>query len=722
MILIVAAPDDDHVAAVEPELRRRGASVLRLDLAELPDRAQLSVAYEPGARARPLLRLRDTEIDLRTVTAVWSLRPSPPSPSPDLSAEARDYARKETADTWTGITALLDCPWLPGPRWQELRAEHKPLQLQVASELGFEIPPTLITNSPDDFLDFHRRHNGAVVTKTVHNRLLPVDRAEGYTAYVLTEAVANRDLGYADAIRHCPVTVQPYVDKRVELRVTVVGERVFPVAMQSQWTNHTRRDWRRGDHHHGRYAVHDLPAAVAERCVELVRRLGLRFGALDLILTPDGRYVFLEINPNGAWLWMQRTTGLPIGAAIADVLMAGATASPAAVTPGPSSVASIPQSTPPAAPPLIPPAARLASARIPRAVETALATTLRYLVKLGQTGTLPTEAAAGLRRLAGRRPGVDTALTWEVESGSGAIHYDALLRLAGAGTVSLAWSPDRRVPWALRHAHHARESDLLRVNGRTLNMQTVMGYLDALWYDADLLASLVDGCLVREAVDAHGIEASDAEVRRAIGAFRTAHGLASVATRDAWLRQRGWTADDLDHEIRRQVIAAKLRRHIAGGRVGAYFTRHRRQLDAATLARVRGADRDAAHHLARRLRRSPVTMAQALEEAIVAGETASTSSEVETVRRGDLASRDARAIFAASPGAVVGPIAAVEGWDVVRVLRVTRARLDTPTRELITGILFDEWLAARRAEATLEWFWGDAERAPSRPGRPGSAR
>src|SRR5262245_27907264 len=159
MILIVAQPDDDHVAAVEPELRRRGACVLRLDLAELPTRAQLSIAYDPGARPRPLLRLRGTEVDLRTVTAVWSQRPSSPSPSAELSAEARDYARKETTNAWVGITAMLDCPWLPKPRWDELRAEHKPLQLQVASELGFEIPPTLITNGPGDFLAFHRRHS-----------------------------------------------------------------------------------------------------------------------------------------------------------------------------------------------------------------------------------------------------------------------------------------------------------------------------------------------------------------------------------------------------------------------------------------------------------------------------------------------------------------------------------------------------------------------------------
>src|SRR5262245_40656901 len=110
-------------------------------------------------------------------------------------------------------------------------------------------------------------------------------------------------------------------------------------------------------------------------------------------------------------------------------------------------------------------------------------------------------------------------------------------------------------------------------------MQTMMDYLDALWYDADLLTSLIDDCLIRQAVDAHGIETSDAELRRAVDVFRTTHDLGSVPARNAWLRQHDWTADDLEHEIRRQMIAAKLRKRIAGGRIDAYFTRHRRQLD-----------------------------------------------------------------------------------------------------------------------------------------------
>jgi putative peptide maturation system protein len=701
MILILAAGDDEHAAAVEPELRRRGASVLWLDLSELPAQGEISVAYEPGERARPRLRVRHSEIDLRAVTAVWSLRPRAPVPHDNVPAGAvRDYVKQETLDAWIGVSALLECPWLPAPRWQEQRASHKPLQLQVASELGFEIPPTLITNSRQDFLDFYRRHNGAIVSKTVHNRLLPVDPSEGYTAYVLTEVVANRDAGYADTVRYCPVTVQPYVDKRVELRVTVVGDRVFPVALESQWTNHTRHDWRRGDHHHGRYAIHDLPPADARRCVELVRRLGLSFGALDLILTPDGRYVFLEINPNGAWLWMQRTTGLPIGAAICDLLMShespsrssGVIASSSRPSSNPTPRAAVPP--PIASPPAVPRVPR----PIPPAVDAALGATLRYLVELADAGARPAEAIAGFRRLAERYREADPSLVWEAEGHLGRVHYDALLRLPGAGTLSLAVAPDRGLPWALRHAHHARESDLLRVNGLTLNMQTVMGYLDGLWYDARLLGSLIDGCLVREAVDTRGIEGSDAEVRKATTVFRRARRLTAEPALNAWLRQRGWTAYDLEHEMRRTVIAGKLRRQIAGHQVREYFACHRRELALAVIGRVRAGDLPAARRVARRIRRGALAF-----------------SQVETVRRRDLPAAHARAVFAAAPDTVLGPLPGADGHDVVWVARTIRARLDGPTRELIEAILFEEWLAARRAEASVEWFWGDTERARTSP-------
>src|SRR5439155_14491583 len=93
--------------------------------------------------------------------------------------------------------------------------------------------------------------------------------------------------------------------------------------IHSQATNHTRYDWRRYDFCKTPHRPHALPAEVQARCVRLVRRLGLCYGAIDMVLTPDGRYVFLEINPNGQYLWIEQETGLPISDAICDLLMQG---------------------------------------------------------------------------------------------------------------------------------------------------------------------------------------------------------------------------------------------------------------------------------------------------------------------------------------------------------------------------------------------------------------
>ncbi|MFE1411185.1 hypothetical protein ACFW6F_10300 [Streptomyces sp. NPDC058746] len=116
--------------------------------------------------------------------------------------------------------------------------------------------------------------------------------------------------------------LQERIDKKLEIRVTVVGDRVLAAAIDSQAAEVTRDDWRR-DVFQAPHLVHDLPEHVAERCRRLLRRYGLLFGALDFILTPDGEYMFLELNPNGEWDWVEALTGLPVASALGDVLTGG---------------------------------------------------------------------------------------------------------------------------------------------------------------------------------------------------------------------------------------------------------------------------------------------------------------------------------------------------------------------------------------------------------------
>ena len=176
--------------------------------------------------------------------------------------------------------------------------------------------------TPDAFLAFHEARRGATITK----RAAPSQRltaADGEKLVRYTEPVRPRDLLHVEDLRLCPLLVQPYVPKRLELRVTVVGHQVFAAAIDSQATNHTRLDWRRYDDAGTPITPFALPGEVANRCRALVQELGLRYGAIDLILTPDDRFVFLEINPNGQYLWIELATDLPISDAIADHLLEG---------------------------------------------------------------------------------------------------------------------------------------------------------------------------------------------------------------------------------------------------------------------------------------------------------------------------------------------------------------------------------------------------------------
>jgi glutathione synthase/RimK-type ligase-like ATP-grasp enzyme len=116
--------------------------------------------------------------------------------------------------------------------------------------------------------------------------------------------------------------LQEYVPKRLELRVTVVGERVFACQIDSQASRATRHDYRHHDNDRAALSTHALPDEMAARCARMVAEYGLCYGALDLVLTPSGEYVFLELNPMGEWAWIQVETGLPIADAIVDVLTA----------------------------------------------------------------------------------------------------------------------------------------------------------------------------------------------------------------------------------------------------------------------------------------------------------------------------------------------------------------------------------------------------------------
>lgn len=319
MILIVSEPLDLHASHVAKKLQERGAALAVFDPARFPREGALSLTFSPMGSYQPRLRAGRGDIDLSQVSTVWYRRPQKPIAHDDvLDRAAREFVELECHMIIQDLWHSLSCEWLPAAPFVVQQAERKITQLKLASSLGLEVPPTLVTNDPEDLLEFYRQHSGHIVSKQAAKAFITI---LGTSFIRYTEPVTAQDIHHAADVAYCPMIFQAYVPKRVEVRITVVGRQAFAAEIHSQVTNHTRHDWRRYDHGRTPHFRHALPGEIEARCIRLCECLGLRYGAIDMVLTPDGRYVFLEINPNGQYLWIEQETGSPISDAICDLLM-----------------------------------------------------------------------------------------------------------------------------------------------------------------------------------------------------------------------------------------------------------------------------------------------------------------------------------------------------------------------------------------------------------------
>jgi glutathione synthase/RimK-type ligase-like ATP-grasp enzyme len=318
VLLITKTTDNQSVALVTSALEARGARVFRFDTDLFPTEVRLAL-HQP--RGRSTLRAGAAEVVLGEVDAVWYRRVAIAAALPqDMDHQEREAAVKESRATLLGMLESFGC-FVMDPVSTVRASEHKARQLELACELGLDVPRTLTTNDPDAARAFWDLCGGRVVVKALSSFAI-YDQA-GREQVVFTSQLAADDLAHLEQLALAPMTFQDHLDKAVELRVTLIGDRVFAAAVDSQALERSRTDWRRGggDLIHS-WTPYALPGGVSERLLQLTARLGLSYGAADIVVTPDGRHVFLEINPTGEWFWLDDVFGpRALSTAIAETLL-----------------------------------------------------------------------------------------------------------------------------------------------------------------------------------------------------------------------------------------------------------------------------------------------------------------------------------------------------------------------------------------------------------------
>lgn len=310
MILVVSYPGDEHTEEVVARLARAGREVARIDLADFPSRAGLALGYGDGVEPSYRVELDGLgEVDLAACRAGWWRRVQPFQADPAVTvAHERAFALSETAQAMNGMIDALGCAWVNPPRADEA-AHRKPWQWAAAREEGLHLPRTLVTNRPERAREFVRALGPR---RSVFKAFLASE-----LAWRETRLVREADLERLDAVRLAPVIFQEFVPG-VDLRVTIVGERVFAAEIDATGTAYPVDMRMVVGEARVRPAV--LPGEVERALLRLMRRLGLVYGAVDLRRRPDGEHVFLEVNPAGQWLFVERLTALPISDALAETL------------------------------------------------------------------------------------------------------------------------------------------------------------------------------------------------------------------------------------------------------------------------------------------------------------------------------------------------------------------------------------------------------------------
>lgn len=321
-VLVLTNPCDIVADKVIQQLRSNDCQVARFDPADMPLRSTITMDVGPNPVPPYIFRNYGPGISLDQVKSVWYRRPGSFVLPRYPSGHTGRFAATELAYALGGALRSLDCFWMNKPG-AIVEADYKADQLVRAAKVGLIVPDTRITSQPVHAKQFIEEHDGKVVIKVLGDpNIYSPDEGPDLFGNIFTSRLRTDEPVPLDRVRDAPVFLQEEIFKQADVRVTVVGNEVYAVSIDSQRDAESVVDWRRGGAGLPHQVI-ELPEALSAQLLSLVGSYDLSFAAIDLVLSTSGDYVFLELNANGEWGWLERVTGLDISASVVEILMNG---------------------------------------------------------------------------------------------------------------------------------------------------------------------------------------------------------------------------------------------------------------------------------------------------------------------------------------------------------------------------------------------------------------
>lgn len=323
-VLICSASEDEHVLVAVKLLQSFKVQVDFFQTDKIGSQCNLKYDTDKGSY---VITVDGVESKLDEYTSIWVRKPFTGSLKElEMTREQQvrlDYKIVESRSLFNSmLLAAKDLDILViNDVVSGFSAQFKCTQLIKASQVGFKVPKTIMSSNKVEIEKFINSVGGHCVIKTIGNHAaFWRDRKDGelMTHRITQEFFANyyknNELDYV-------LYLQEEILKKYELRITVVGNKIFPCRINSQKHSESSLDWRWIDPEQMEHEMVKLPAAVEESCFNLCRSYGLQYGAIDMAVTDNEDYIFFEINPAGQYMWIDELAGSNISESIADLLM-----------------------------------------------------------------------------------------------------------------------------------------------------------------------------------------------------------------------------------------------------------------------------------------------------------------------------------------------------------------------------------------------------------------
>jgi glutathione synthase/RimK-type ligase-like ATP-grasp enzyme len=306
MLFILTSAEDATASFLVDRLSKGSVPLLRLDTDSIVSRSRISYRLR-----EPILEIEGTAYQPADVTHVWYRRPEKLQHRSFGASPEGEYTRQEWTEAIEGFFAHVPkFKWMNHPT-SNAAASHKLQQLTTASALGFTVPDTVVTQDARCLREFFYQHGGRVIVKPMASGY--VERvADTHDSLIYTNRVVEEHLADLSDLSGCPTMFQEYVMKQHDVRVTVVDDDIYAVALTADDNGAQRCDIRRNNMSDVVYHRVQLPLKIARAVRQLVHTYELRFAAIDFAVSTEGEWYFFEINPNGQWAWLEMCANVRI--------------------------------------------------------------------------------------------------------------------------------------------------------------------------------------------------------------------------------------------------------------------------------------------------------------------------------------------------------------------------------------------------------------------------